>query len=129
RAPRPACTPDPRRRGHRMRRRDMLAALALLAVVPNRVTAQQACCRLIGLLAPNPKVFETIELERDLRALGWESGRDYRILFRTSGGSNEALPKLGAELVSQKVDVIFAAGDQAVIAAQQATTSIPIVGV
>ena len=104
--------------------------LGLAAVVWSAAgRAQQGCCRTIGLLAPNPRVFATLDLERDFAAFGWAPGRDYRLLLRTSDSSNEALPLLAAELVAQKPDVILAAGDQAVIAAQRLTATIPIVGI
>ena len=84
---------------------------------------------MIGVLAPSPKVFATLSLERDLAALGWQPERTLRLLFRLGAGSNDELPALAAELVAQKVDLIFAAGDQATIAAQRASTKIPIVAV
>jgi ABC-type uncharacterized transport system substrate-binding protein len=56
-------------------------------------------------------------------------GRNLRLVFRASPGTNEALPALAADLIAQNVDLIFAAGDHATIAAQRATTQIPIVGV
>ena len=93
------------------------------------MAAQRGCCRFIGVLGPNPKVFATVNLEGDLRALGWEPGRDYRIFTRWSNGANDMLPRLAAELVAQPVEVLLAAGDQAVSAAQRATASIPIVGI
>ena len=101
----------------------------MIAIGPRSLAAQQGCCRVIGVLAPNSKVFATLTLERDLAALGWQSERNLRLLFRFGAGSNDELPALAAELVAQKVDLIFAAGDQATIAAQRASTKIPIVGV
>src|SRR5438067_3336444 len=83
----------------------------------------------IGVLAPNPKVFETLKVERDLAALGWQTAHNLRLLFRASAGTNETLPALAANLVGQNVELIIAAGDQAVIAAQRASTAIPIVGI
>jgi putative tryptophan/tyrosine transport system substrate-binding protein len=113
-----------------VRRRDWIALLGgLVAIGPRALAAQQGCCRVIGVLAPNPKVFATLSLEADLAALGWHPERTLRLLFRWGAGSNDELPALAAELVAQKVDLIFAAGDQATIAAQRASTKIPIVGV
>jgi putative ABC transport system substrate-binding protein len=85
--------------------------------------------RVIGLLAPNPKVFATLTLERDLAEFGWEAERNLRLIVRASPGTNETLPALVADLVAQNVDLIFTAGDRATIAAQHASKSIPIVGV
>jgi len=107
-----------------------MLGLANLAVIwPAEARAQQGCCRTVGLLAPNPRVFATLDLERDFAEFGWASGRDYRLLFHTNDSSNDALPSLAAELTAQKADVILAAGDRAVIAAQRVTTTIPIVGI
>jgi len=106
-----------------MRRREFIALIGGAAATwPIRARAQQGCCRTVGLLAPNPRAFATLDLERDFAAFGWASGRDYRLLRRTSDSSNEALPSLAAELAAQKPDVILAAGDRAVIAAQRVTT-------
>jgi putative ABC transport system substrate-binding protein len=107
-----------------------MLGLANLAVIwPAEARAQQGCCRTVGLLAPNPRVFATLDLERDFAEFGWTSGRDYRLHFHTNDSSNDALPSLAAELAAQKADVILAAGDRAVIAAQRVTTTIPIVGI
>jgi putative ABC transport system substrate-binding protein len=113
-----------------MRRREWIALLGgIIAIGPRALAAQQGCCLAIGVLAPNPKVFATLSLEEDLAALGWRSERNLRLLLRWGAGSNEELPALAAELVAQKVDLIFAAGDQATIAAQRASAKIAIVGV
>jgi ABC-type uncharacterized transport system substrate-binding protein len=103
--------------------------MGIAALVPYKLNAQQGCCRLIGLLGPNPKVFAALNLERDLQALGWEPERDFRLLVRWSNGANQELPRLAAELAAHPVELLVAAGDQAVIAAQRATRAIPIVGI
>src|SRR5204862_4555231 len=48
---------------------------------------------------------------------------------RLAEGRTERLPDLAKELVTLGVDVIVAAGTPAIKAAQQATTTIPIVGI
>ena len=88
-----------------MRRREFIALIGGAAATwPIRARAQQGCCRTVGLLAPNPRAFATLDLERDFAAFGWASGRDYRLLRRISDSSNEALPSLAAELAAQKPD-------------------------
>ncbi len=62
-----------------------------------------------------------------LRELGYEEGRNITIEFRSSDGKYERLPALAAELVRLKVDVIVAPAAQNVLAAEQATRTIPIV--
>lgn len=113
-----------------MRRREFVKyAGAVAAAWPVPAHAQQKGMQVIGLLAPNPKVFATLTMESDLAEFGWEAERNLRLVVRTSTGTNEALPALAADLVAQKVDLIFAAGDRATIAAQRASKSIPIVSV
>ena len=62
-----------------------------------------------------------------LRQLGYVEGKNIAIEWRTSGERTERVPELAAELVRLKVDVIVAANNPAVAAAQNATTTIPIV--
>jgi putative tryptophan/tyrosine transport system substrate-binding protein len=112
-----------------MRRRDIIIVLGSAVLAPRIATAQSGCCRLVGVLMPNPKVFATLRLDAYLGEFGWQKDRDYRFVFRSSNGSNQALPALAADLVAQQVGVIIAAGDPAVIAAQHATRTIPIVGI
>jgi putative ABC transport system substrate-binding protein len=113
-----------------MNRRDLLAlAGGATKAWSFAALAQQKAMPVIGVVAPNPKVFETLMVERDLAALGWQTEHNLRLLFRVSAGTNEALPALAADLIAQNVDLIIAAGDQAVIAAQRASAAIPIVGI
>jgi putative ABC transport system substrate-binding protein len=97
-----------------------------------------------GLLAaeaqPRPRVARVAFLEggnvgshlwqatRDgLRDLGYVEGQNLIIEFRSAEGQFDRLPELVAELIRLRVDVIVTAGDPAVVAAKQATSTIPIV--
>jgi putative ABC transport system substrate-binding protein len=62
-----------------------------------------------------------------LRERGWVEGQNITIEYRWGEGKPERFTGLAAELVALPVDVIVTSGSQAVRAAQQATTSIPIV--
>jgi putative ABC transport system substrate-binding protein len=62
-----------------------------------------------------------------LRDLGYVEGRNITIEHLSSEGKYEKLPALAAELVRRKVDVIVAPAAQNVVAAKQATRTIPIV--
>jgi ABC-type uncharacterized transport system substrate-binding protein len=64
---------------------------------------------------------------RGLRDLGYVGGRNLTMESRWSEGRTERLPALAIELVQLRVDVIVASGTQAVRAAKQATSAIPIV--
>ena len=64
---------------------------------------------------------------KGLRDLGYVEGRNVVIEYRYAEGKFERLPDLAAELVRLKVDLIVAAATPPALAAQKATTSIPIV--
>src|SRR5262249_772383 len=63
-----------------------------------------------------------------LAEFGWVEGQNLAIDWRSSGGYVERFAGLAVELVTIPVDIIFVgAGTPAVVAAKQATSSIPIV--
>ena len=63
----------------------------------------------------------------ELRRLGYIDGQNVSIVNRLTDGNLDRLPAFAAELVAEKVDVIFAHSTNAAQAARQATASIPIV--
>jgi putative ABC transport system substrate-binding protein len=67
------------------------------------------------------------EFAQGLRDLGYVEGRNVTIAYLSSDGKYERLPALAADLVRQNVDVIVAPAAQNVLAAKQATQTIPIV--
>jgi putative tryptophan/tyrosine transport system substrate-binding protein len=85
----------------------------------------------IGVLDLGHSSPAAVELQRAfrqaLRELGWVEGHNLAFESRWSAGDRDQLRDLAAELVRLKVDVITAAGASAIRAAQQATTTIPIV--
>jgi putative ABC transport system substrate-binding protein len=65
-----------------------------------------------------------------MRELGYNEGKDVVYDIRWAGGKAERFPQLARELVALHPDVIFVTGGvAAVLAAQQATRSIPIVAI
>jgi putative ABC transport system substrate-binding protein len=66
-------------------------------------------------------------LRANLRELGYVGNRDVVIEVRAAEGRYDRLPELAAELVALKVDVIIAEGPISALAAQQVTTTTPIV--
>jgi putative ABC transport system substrate-binding protein len=66
-------------------------------------------------------------LRASLERLAYVEGRNVVYEARFAEGNVDRLPALAAELVALKVDVIVAQGRPAVVAAQQATSTIPIV--
>jgi putative ABC transport system substrate-binding protein len=66
-------------------------------------------------------------LQRGLRELGYMEGKNILIESRYAAGDFARLPELAGELVRLHVDVIVTEGAPAAQAAQQRTTTIPIV--
>jgi putative tryptophan/tyrosine transport system substrate-binding protein len=64
-----------------------------------------------------------------LRELGYVEGQNLVIESRWADGQMEQLPALIGELIGRKVDVLVTFGTQTAIAAKNATSTIPIVGV
>jgi putative tryptophan/tyrosine transport system substrate-binding protein len=66
-------------------------------------------------------------LRQGLGDLGWVEGRTMIIESRFAEGKTDQLPRLAAELVRSKVDVIVTSTTPAALAAKHATTTVPIV--
>jgi len=115
-----------------MRRRDFVTILVgASATLPFAAVAQEPgrIYRLVNL-SPFPRDHPFAKLFTDkLRGFGFIEGQNLAVEWRTYGQSIGLLPQYAAELVSARVDVIFAAGGVAVRAVQQATKSIPIIGI
>jgi putative ABC transport system substrate-binding protein len=115
-------------------RRKLLIVLgtAALAAPFGSLAQQQGKVWRVGFLAmrsptaSNPVVSYGAFVQ-GMRELGYVEGKNLIIEWRMAEGKVERLPTLAAELVQLKVDVIVAAGVQPTSAAQQATTTIPIV--
>jgi ABC-type uncharacterized transport system substrate-binding protein len=115
-----------------MQRRKFITLLGGAVVSwPLAARAQQTKVYRIGaLLIGNAEVnsFRT-ELQEGLRQAGYVEGRDILFEFRIAEEKLDRLPKLAAELVALRVDVIVALYTPCALAAQQATREIPIVAV
>jgi putative tryptophan/tyrosine transport system substrate-binding protein len=66
-------------------------------------------------------------LRDELQALGYAQGKTIVYEGRWSGGRNDRLPDLAAELLSRKVDLIVAAGGTAANAVKQLSSTTPII--
>jgi putative ABC transport system substrate-binding protein len=69
----------------------------------------------------------SLALSAGLHERGWVEGQNLVWERRFSEGRNERFPKLTAELVEVKPDIIITAGTAATLAAKAVTTTIPIV--
>src|SRR5262245_42587122 len=83
---------------------------------------------LVGVLYPGGQPLGPLEAFRDgLREHGYVEGRNLKLEWRFAEGHDARLPRLARELVSLKVDAIFAINTQAAQAAKSASETIPIV--
>jgi ABC-type uncharacterized transport system substrate-binding protein len=80
----------------------------------------------LGLNTPSSQSQWTAAFVQRLRELGWTEGRTIAIEYRWAEGRSEHYAPFAAEFVRLKVDVIVTPG-AAVVAANQATSIIPIV--
>ena len=102
------------------------------AAWPLAARAQTAKVARIGYLITGALESPETRMNRDafrlgLTELGYIEGRNIVIEYRAADGKIERLPGLATELVGLKVDLIVALATPAGRAAQQATTTIPIV--
>lgn len=112
----------------------MLAALAVIAAVtatPAPDVAAQSAKRIprigfFGLGRSGPSLVGQA-FRQGLADLGYVEGKTIVIEWRLAEADESRLAPLARELVAQKVDVIVAAGTSSILAAKQATTTIPIV--
>jgi putative tryptophan/tyrosine transport system substrate-binding protein len=115
-----------------MKRREFLFALgagALVTSVPSFAQPPPRVWR-IGYLSPRVRM-DSLPYERaflhGMSELGYVEGKNVVVEWRFADGAYERLPYLAAELVRLDVDVIVAPSSSAIRAAQQATTTTPIV--
>jgi putative tryptophan/tyrosine transport system substrate-binding protein len=114
-----------------MRRREFIKIVSGTVVWPFTAAAQQSGriwrigimeTSALALNAPNMAAFR-----EGLRAFGYVEGRNLVIDYRSVDGHAERFPDLAAELVRLKSDLILTRGTPAVLAAKNATATIPIV--
>src|SRR5207247_1533472 len=126
---RAAIDPRPRRRGHRMTRRELLFFLGGALTAPRALRAQQKAMPVIGYLngtSPVPGETSLAAFRQGLSEAGYVEGQNLAIEYRCAMGRYNRLPALAADLVARKVDVIAATGGSA-RPAKNATSTIPIV--
>jgi putative ABC transport system substrate-binding protein len=114
-----------------MKRREFIMLLGGAAAWPLAARAQQAAkLPTIGFLVagtPSSHGQWVAAFVQRLRELGWIEGRTITIEYRWAEGRSERFAEIAAEFVRRKVDVIVTSATEAVVAAKQATSVIPIV--
>jgi putative ABC transport system substrate-binding protein len=114
-----------------VRRREFITLVGAAAGWPLAARAQQAgklpTIGFLGGATPSAWSQWTTAFARRLRELGWIEGRTVAIEYRWAEGHSERFAEIATEFVRLNVDVIVTAGTEAVLAARQATSVIPIV--
>ena len=112
-----------------MRRRDLIILLGGAAATwPLTARAQQPVMALVGLLSAFQLDDRLIRAVREgLKDAGYVEGRNVAIKYRSADGRFDRLPTMAVDLVSDPAAVIIALAPSAVVAAKNATTTIPIV--
>ena len=115
-----------------MKRREFLTCLGAAATWPLAARAQQPAGRVyrVGYFAITSReraLHLTKAFEDGLRSLGYRVGENVVVEYRFADGDMGRLSALAADLVGSGVDVIVAGNNVNIIAAMQATTTIPIV--
>jgi len=98
--------------------------LAALAQEPGRTYR-------LGCLSPHPRgiPFNLRFLDNLTRRAGFIEGQNLTIDYRAFAAHIDLISQYAAELVKAQPDVIYAASEAAIHAIQQATKSIPIIGI
>src|SRR5205814_7516880 len=126
-----AIDPRPRRRGHRMRRRELMLLLGGMMTAARALRAQQKAMPVIGFLSsssPGPTAPYMAAFRQGLSETGYVEGQNVAIEYRWAEGRYDRLPALAADLVGGRVDLIVATGGTPPpLAAKNATSTIPIV--
>lgn len=114
-----------------MRRREFVALVggAVLAGPPAAKAQEPGRTYRLGVVTISPPTTPYFAAMFDeLRRLGFVEGQNLTVDWRSFGPRVDLIPKFVAEVVNGKVDVIYVTGEPGIRAAQQATTTIPIIG-
>jgi putative ABC transport system substrate-binding protein len=114
-----------------LRRRDFMTLLGGAAATwPLAAVAQQPSKAVVGFLSPQSAIASAhllAAVRRGLNESGLIEGQNVAIEPRWAEGRYDRLPALAAELIHHPVTVLVASAPPAAVAAQAATSTIPIV--
>jgi putative tryptophan/tyrosine transport system substrate-binding protein len=113
----------------RLRRRDFLTFLGRAAIAwPFAARAQQPVIGYLHSGSPSPYGHLVAAFRQGLKEAGYVEGQNVAIEWRWAEGRYDQLPALAADLVGRRVAIIVTqGGDPPLLAAQSATSTIPIV--
>ena len=114
-----------------MRRREFIALMGASITWPHAARAQQAGRNYrLGCLLPLTRDAPiNVAFFDELRRRGFIEGQNLAVEYRAFGLHFDLISQYVAELVKAQPDVIYAGGGVAVRAAQQATKTVPIIGI
>jgi putative ABC transport system substrate-binding protein len=121
------------KRGQKMNRRTAIRRLATFFLTTASLAEAQQPKKVprIGYLSVTDPASESFRVEAirlALRERGYVEGQNIATEYRYAEGKFDRLPELAADLVRLKVDIILVAGgDPLILAAKNATKTIPIV--
>src|SRR6476659_387366 len=103
-----------------------LFAAVLLFGSPSFAPAQIERLPKVGYLGFGASVPPT-HFQNRMRELRYSEGKEVTVEYRFAGGRPGELPRLARELVDANLDVIMAVGDEPIVAAKNASRTVPIV--
>jgi ABC-type uncharacterized transport system substrate-binding protein len=114
-----------------VKRREFITLLSSAAAAwPLAARAQQPAMPVIGYMGqgtPAAEVKRVAAFVERLRELSWIEGRTVVIEYRWTDGRSGLAADIAAEFARRKVDIIVTSGTPLIVAAKQATATIPIV--
>jgi putative tryptophan/tyrosine transport system substrate-binding protein len=115
-----------------MKAKILVYALPALILTAIHIAEAQQSIKIprIGFLVVPSRSFFADRMEsfrQELHSLGYVEGKNILIEYRYAEGKLDRLPELAKELVGVKVDLIVTTSTQSVLAAKNATRTIPIV--
>jgi putative tryptophan/tyrosine transport system substrate-binding protein len=113
-----------------MRRRDLIILVSGAVTWPFTARAQQPAMPVVGYLSATSRDAgkeRAAAFRRGLQESGYVEGQNLAIEYHWADEQVDRLPAMAADLVKRHVTVIATGTTPAVLAAQAATTTIPIV--